>query len=154
MNPYIIIRRYLYEEPHHLNLKLNASNGRTSGELEYYCNASDLELFGNKLAGFSGREKLEYILGSERLEDRFAHFLKIEIFAIDSRGHSAVCIAMANNFNPPNRERSEFCITADVADINRLGSLMIEFSRLRHFALEWRVQTGSLLEEDETEPNQ
>lgn len=149
MTPYITIRRYPYEEPYHLNLRLNASNGRTSGELEYYSNTSDLESFGSQLASFSGKEKLEYTLGSERIEDRFAHFLKIKIISIDSRGHCAVCVAMANNFDPPNRERSEFCIAAVVADVNRLGTLMIGFSRLRHFTMDWRVQTGSLLEEDE-----
>ena len=149
MKPYIIIRRYPYEEPHHLNLRLNASNGRISGELEYYCNATDLASFGNKLAGFTGRESLEYTLGSDRSEDRFAYFLKIEVVRIDSRGHCAICIQMNNNFDHPNKERSEFSIPADVADINRLGSLMLGFSQLGHFTLDWRVETGSLLEEDE-----
>jgi hypothetical protein len=149
MNSSIIIRRYPYEEPHHLNLRLSASNGRASGELDYYCNTSDLETFGAELLGFTGKGKLAYTLGSERPEDRFAHFLNIEVIAIDSRGHCAICIVMANNFAPPSKERSEFCIAADVADIKRLGSLMIGFSRLRHFTLDWRVQTGSLLEEDE-----
>lgn len=147
----IRITRFPYEEPYHLNLWIAASNGRLNGNLEYYCNANDLGSFGKQLADFSGKrsEEITYELGSERPEDRFAFFLSLKVKALDTVGHCAVVIRLNNNQAVPERELSEFCIKAEVADINRLGKLFIEFGRLQHRALEWSVYDGKLIKEDE-----
>jgi len=50
--PGIILRRYPYEEPYHLNLVLTACNGVFGGRLEYYCNADDLATLGTVLTRF------------------------------------------------------------------------------------------------------
>ena len=149
--PGIRITRYPYEEPYHLRLRIEASNHRLDGELEYYCNADDLKRLGKELANFSGKrvEEVTYTLGSERPEDRFAFFLYLQVKALDSSGHSAVLVRLNNNQDFPDREVSEFAIKAEVADLNRLGDLLIKFGELQHRILDWRVQDGRLLKANE-----
>lgn len=147
--PGIIITRFPYEEPHHLNLHIAASNGRLGAELEYYCNADDLKRLGKQFSNFTGArgEEITYELGSEKPEDRFAFFLSLRASPVDLCGHCAVLIRCNNNREPAEREVSEFAISADVADLNRLGQLLSGFSRLKHHRLEWRVKDGRLIED-------
>ncbi len=147
----IRITRYPYEEPFHLNLHIEASNGRVNSTLEYYCNADDLKTLGKQLVDFTGAssEAVVYELGSEEPKDRFAFFLSFRVKPLDSTGHCAVLIRLNNNEEPPSREISEFSIKANVADVNRLGDLLIGFSRLQHRVLEWHVQDGRLIETHE-----
>ena len=150
MSPGIQITRYPYEEPHHLNLRIAATNGRINGDLEYYCNASDLTSLGQELAAFSGEQGKEivYQLGSEKAEDRFAFFLSLIISAVNTAGSCAVIIRLNNNQAVPEKEVTEFGIKAEVAGINRLGNLLVEFGRLEHRVLNWTVQDGELRKED------
>jgi hypothetical protein len=145
--PYIKITRHPYEEPHHLNLRIAASNGHAKGGLEYYCNANDLGAVGRQLTSFSGKrtENVVYELGSEKPEDRFAFFLSFRVSPLDSVGHCAVSLRLSNNRCVPEREVVEFSIPAEVADVNRLGRLLEEFDRLEHLVLEWEVHDGRLL---------
>ncbi len=152
--PSIKIRRYPYEEPYHLNLRIAASSGRLNGQLEYYCNATDLSSLGRQLADFSGKrsEEVVYELGSEKPEDRFAYFLSLRVKILDDFGHCALLVRINNNRTVPEREICEFCIKAEVPDINRLGKLMIEFGHLQHLVLDWSVQDGCLTKTEEVKP--
>jgi hypothetical protein len=144
--PGIRITRSPYEEPYHLNLYIEASNGIINGMLEYYCNADDLRTLGKQLTNFTGtnKEEIIYQLGSEDKQDRFAFFLGIRVMPLDLSGHCAVLIRLNNNQEPPDNQMCEFSIRADVADINRLGELLNGFGRLEHHVLDWRVQDGRL----------
>ena len=145
-SPGLRITRIPYEEPYHIRLRIAASNGRLSGYLEYYSNVSDLVSFGKQLVDFVGLKQgdVTYELGSERKEDRFAFYLGLRVRALDSKGHCAVIVRLNNNQEVPDREIAEFCITAEVADVNRLGRLLSEFGRLQHRVLSWTVQDGEL----------
>jgi hypothetical protein len=145
----IKITRFPYEEPYHLNLLIQASNGKMNGRLGYYCNADDLKNLGNQLLNFpsKGDEKIVYQIGSEKPEDRFAFFFRLEIISLDLAGHSAIRIRINNNQPPPATEASEFCIPTDVADVNRLGSLLVAFGKLEHRVLDWSVKDGKLLKD-------
>src|SRR6266567_3713694 len=101
----IRITRHLYEEPYHLNLHIEASNGRVNGTLEYYCNADDLKTLGKQLVDFTGSrsQAVIYELGSEKPNDRFAFFLSLRVRPVDSSGHCAVHVCMNNNQEPPSR---------------------------------------------------
>jgi hypothetical protein len=143
----IKITRFPYEEPYHLNLFVEASNGKISGSLGYYCNANDLSNLGNQLLRFlgNGDEKIIYELGSEKPEDRFAFFFSLQVISLDTAGHSAIRLRLNNNRPPPATEVCEFCIPTDTADVNRLGRLLIAFGKLEHRILEWSVKNGKLL---------
>ncbi|HEX3656343.1 MAG TPA: hypothetical protein VHV55_11075 [Pirellulales bacterium] len=147
----ISITRYPYEEPYHLNLRIKASNGRTCGELEYYCNVSGLKEFGKQLADFHGGrgEEVNYELGSEAPQDRFAFYLNLAAKAVDSSGHSALFICFNNNAAGADREVSRFAIKANPADINRLGALLSGFADLQHRRLDWQVHDGRLITDDD-----
>ena len=145
--PGIKLTRYPYEEPYHLNLHIEAANERVNGNLEYYCNAEDLTKLGKQLADFTGTPKDEvvYELGSEDPRVRFAFCLSLRVLRLDSIGHCAILIRLNNNREPAERQVTEFSIRAEVADINRLGDLLIAFGRLGHRVLEWRVREGTLI---------
>ena len=106
----IKITRFPYEEPYHLNLRIEASNGKMNGRLGYYCNADDLKELGGKLLGYLGNkdQAIVYQLGSEKPEDRFAIFFSFRINPIDFAGHSVIRIRMNNNEPPPATEACEF----------------------------------------------
>lgn len=142
----IKITRFPYEEPYHLRLYIEASNGNLKGRLEYYCVADDLEKLGKKLGAYLGNqgESVVYELGSEGPQKRFAYFLSIKVMPLDLAGHSVICLHFNNNCLPPSSEISEFCIRVDVADINRLGSLLVGFGKLDHQVLYWSVKDGKL----------
>ena len=145
--PGIRLTRYPYEEPYHLNLQIEASNGRFQGKLDYYCVADDLGVIGNKLVAFSGKPgEFVYELGAENPKANFAFFLSLRVRTLDTSGHCSIVIRMNNNQPSPDTEETEFSIRADVADVNRLGKLLIGFGRLEHRCLEWLVHEGRLIE--------
>jgi hypothetical protein len=88
--PGIKITRFPYEEPYHLNLLIEASNGRMNGRLGYYCNAKDLNELGGKLLGYLGNKEqaIVYELGSEKPEDRFAFFFSLRVLPLNSAGQN------------------------------------------------------------------
>ncbi len=145
--PYIIIRRFAYEEPHHLNLVIWASNGVFTGSLEYYCNADDLARIGVRLMAFPERsgDVFTYELGSCRPEDRFAFHFLLRASTLDSAGHCALQLTMNNNQPQPNDGACSFSISTEAAAINRLGRLFKGFAELKHTDLRWLETEGELL---------
>ena len=149
--PGIRITRFPYEEPYHLNLLIEASNGKVAGNLEYYCSANDLNELGGRLLGYLGNREgaILYELGSEKPEDRFAFFFSLKVSPLDLLGHGIVGLRMNNNEPLPETQVCEFYISVDVADVNRLGSLLVAFGKLEHRVLEWSVKDGWLFKEVE-----
>lgn len=147
--PFIIIRRYPYEEPYHLNLVISASNGATGSVLEYYCNAADLIKVGAILTAFPAKAKdtFCYELGSQRPEDRFAFHFALRACTLDSAGHCALQLTMNNNRTPPDDGSCSFSIRVEPAAINRLGRLLTTFGELRHSELRWSDTGGELAEQ-------
>jgi hypothetical protein len=146
MNPSIKITRYPYEEPHHLNLVIEATNGRLRGQLEVYINAKDLLELADELEAFPRHASAVYLweLGSEKPEDRFAHYFRFRLFTTDSLGHCAIQLRFNNNRDLPDREISEFCIPAEPSELNRFGKLVRKFARLEHEVLYWEPSGGDL----------
>jgi hypothetical protein len=148
MTSYIRLVRYPYEEPHHLDLRITASNGHTSGSLQFYVGAQELTHWAKEMETFPvhARSVLLWEYGSERNEDRCARYFRMRVFTEDLQGHSAIHFRFNNNEDLPEREVSEFCIRTDPAPINRLGQLFREFAKLRHEVLEWSPTSGHLFE--------
>ena len=75
MKQYIKITRCRQEEPQHLNLIIEASSGTSKGQLEYYCNATDLKDISYGISQFldENLDEYKYEIGSEDPEKRFAH---------------------------------------------------------------------------------
>ena len=146
MTPSIKIIRHPYEEPYHLNLVMEATNGCLQGRLEFYCNASELIELADELETFPRHSSAEFLweLGSERPEDRFAHYFRLRLFTTDSVGHCAVQLRFNNNKDLPDREISEFCIKVEPSELKQLGKLVRKFSKLEHEALYWEPSGGQL----------
>jgi hypothetical protein len=150
--PGIILRRYPYEEPYHLNLVLTACNGVFGGRLEYYCNADDLATLGRALARFPRQTPDEHVyeLGSSEPERRFAFHLQLRFFTTDSAGHCGLSIVMNNNGCQPDAAAVTLGMRAEPAAINHLGALLVAFGKLKHRQLMWQVSgEGELCEEIE-----
>jgi len=142
----IKITRTPYEEPHHINLLFEASNESQSTTLDYYCNATDLSDIADHLEVFPrhNTDVFLYEFGSERMEDRHAYYFRLRVFLTNGVGACAIQIRTNNNQEMPDREISEFCISAEPSQINRLGQLFRSYSKLNHTVLEWQVENGHL----------
>jgi hypothetical protein len=146
MIPFIQIIRRPYEEPYHLNLVVTASNENVRSSLEFYLNANSLVEWADAMETFPKHQSSVFLseLGSERPEDRFAFYFRLRLFTVNARGHCAIQFRFNNNAALPEREISEFCILAEAAQVNRLGSLCREFAKLRHAVLRWSLTDGNL----------
>ncbi len=139
MSYHIKIERIPYEEPYHLQLVWDVSNGKVSSRFEYYDNAESLIKMAENLEQFprNSSDVFLYEIGSEKPEDRFAYYFRFRVFTTDRRGSSAIQIRFCNNNDLPYREIAEFCIQTEPASINRLGKLFREFSKLEKDFLAW-----------------
>jgi len=146
MSYFIKITRVPYEEPYHLQLLLEVSNGRQTASLEIYANTESIVDFAKALESFPRHASDAYLfeLGSERPEDRWAYYLRIRAFLTDDLGHCALLFRMNNNRDLPYRELAEFCVEAEAANINRLGNLLRNFSKLKHSSLFWSADESTL----------
>jgi hypothetical protein len=137
-----------YEEPYHVNLLIDASNGQQRAQLEFYDNAEALSKIARDLHAFPRHKDHVVIweLGSERPEDNFAYYFRFRVFALDTLGHCAVQLRFNNNRDLPDREIAEFCIRADPAQLDRLAKLLGQFSHLKHELFEWDLDQGLLSE--------
>lgn len=139
MGNFIRIERIPYEEPYHVQLVWEVSNGDISSRFEYYDNTESLKEIGKGLEHFPrhGGDVFLHEIGSEKPEDRFAYYFRFRAFSTDSRGGSAVQIRFCNNSELPYRKSFEFCIQAEPAALNRLGKLFLEFAKLKQEYMAW-----------------
>ena len=139
MDNCIRIERIPYEEPYHIELYWEVSNGSISANFMYYDNADSLEKMAEALEVFPRHTKdiFLYEIGSEKPEDNFAYYFRFRVFTTNNIGGSAIQIRFCNNAELPNKEVVEFCIKAEPADINRLGKQFRQFSKLKETYLAW-----------------
>jgi hypothetical protein len=148
MHPYVRITRHPYEEPHLINLVVEASNGKHKWEMEFYDNAESLRLLSENLEVFPRHKDDVFLweIGSEYPEDRWAYYFRFRVFLTDASGHCAIQIRFNNNRDLPDREVVEFCLRAEAGQINRLGQLCRKFAELKHELLVWEGNEGALYE--------
>ena len=156
MPSYIRFTRCPYEEPYNLHLILAACNGRQAAEIEFYVGRQILSQWAEALEAFPRRRNDTYLweYGSERPKDKWAYYLRLCVFTTDAAGHCAIQLRLNNNAPLPEREISEFCIKAEAAAVNRLGSLFSSFANLEHEVLVWTPTAGRLIKtRKEAEPD-
>lgn len=139
MDHFIRITRTPYEEPHHLQLLLEVSNGRQTASLDFYVTTQMLLEAAKALEVFPrhGRDEYLFELGSEQAEVRFGFYLRMRAFLTNGSGSSALQFRINNNEDVPSREMAEFCIESEVQSINDLGSLLRNFAKREHTSLFW-----------------
>ena len=148
MKPYLHLRCLSHEGPGEIQLVMSASNGRTSGCIEFYSHSEELVKWSEHLEQFPRHATDVFLteLGSERPEDRWSCYFRVRAFLADSVGHSALHFRFSNNRDLPHRELSEFCIQTEAASINRLGTAIRSFASLGHQLLVWTPTECELLE--------
>ncbi|WP_422359711.1 hypothetical protein [Reichenbachiella sp.] len=143
--PFIKITRHLYEEPYHVNLTVQISNGEQMGTLGIYDNADRLVQIANAMEGFPFNSKdFKWELGSEKAEDRFAFYFLFNLFISPGDSEATIHVGMNNNELAPEKSISEFFMTLEPAAINRLGELFRKFAELQHTGLYWNGSTGEV----------
>jgi hypothetical protein len=148
MDKSLKIERIPYEEPHHINLVVTASNGKSNGQIEIYDNADFLNKIADSLEKFpvDSKDEFKWELGSEKPEDRFAFYFLFKVFNYMTEGWiSAIHIRFNNNEKLPFREISDFCIPCEPAGINRLGKLFREFAKLDSKMIIWNGIEGKII---------
>ncbi len=152
MKSLIKLTRYPYEEPYHVQLLLEASNGMHHASIDYYTNTQDFPELGAALIQFPFTDTREHIyeIGSEDHDTRCAYHIRLRFFLIRPTGACGIEVRFNNNrHEAPYRETADFTIQAEVAGINRLGQLLTDFGRLEHRVLEWDGVGGQLLQPEE-----
>lgn len=146
MEKLIKIIRQPYEEPYHINLIFRASNGECSGQLEIYDKASRLKELADILEDFPIKSTKKFIweLGSEKPEDKFAFYFKCEFSLVQLSSECAIGIRLNNNCEGIEKELSEFHIECTPAELNNLGKLFREFSKLEKETLTWNGIGGQV----------
>jgi hypothetical protein len=145
---YIRITRIPYEEPYHLHLGFDVSNGRQRWSFDYYDNTTALLEWADALEVFPRHvnDVFLYEVGSERAEDHWGCHFRLHVFTVGSTGHCAIQFRFNNNQELPEREVFEFCIGAEPSQLNNLARLLRHFAKLGHEVLEWWVSDGCLHE--------
>ncbi len=82
MASFLKITRHPYEEPHHLNLVVQVSNGTQTGSLEIYTTPEALLRSAEALRAFPRHSTDVFLweIGSERPEDRWAFYFRFRVF--------------------------------------------------------------------------
>ena len=140
MSYFIKIERVPYEEPYHVELHWQISNGNTTTTAKYYHNASKIEKIADHLEVFPrhSTDKFLYDFGSERHEDRHAYYFRFLVFLHNSRGGCSILFRFNNNRPLPDTEITEFCIQkTEPAAINELGKMFRRFSKLEDEVMIW-----------------
>lgn len=151
---YIHIRRIPYEEPYHLNLEFQASNGIFSGGLDLYCNSDDLLDIAQSLKTFPTKPADEFVYeyGENHPDDRMYRYFRLRFYTIDPSGHCAVQFTADTRTEEPDEGTCNFSFRVKPAAINRLGQLLETFHKLRHLELRWSPSGGDLYEDYQSEP--
>jgi len=148
---YIKIKKIPYEEPYHLNLIFSASNGLFCGHLDFYCSVDDIKRLGKVLSIFPREASDEYIykIGSPNPKNNCAYFFQLRAYTINMIGHCALQIRINNNEEKADEGACRFSIKVEPTELNRLGELLLTFSKLRHKELNWSLSgdLDSLIEE-------
>jgi len=147
--PALIVKRFPYEEPYHVQIGLFASNGRFSARSDFYCNVDDLSEIGSALSSFPKHigDEYVYVYGSEDPDANFYGYIKLRAYTVGSVGKCALQITINRNAEEPEEGRSTFSIPVNPAAINKLGELFSEFSLLRHLEFHWSETDASLHDE-------
>ncbi len=129
--PWILVNRFPYEEPYHTELQVQASNGRYTGDINFYCAVDDLQEIGQSLIEFPSKvpDEYRYEYGSDDPTKRwYSHFM-LRAYTTDAVGHCALQLVMNLNRAEPDEGSCSFSIKVEeAAQICRLGRL---FQRLR-----------------------
>jgi hypothetical protein len=145
MRRYIKIVRVPYEEPHHLELHIEASNGLVAGTVEIYVTPDHLIRIADALESFPHTLSDEFVfeLGSEKPEDRWGFYFLLRVF-YTQLSHCAIHMRLNNNEPLPNRQIAEFCMHITVPQLNDLGKRFRELAKLSESSLEWSPDSGAI----------
>ena len=135
MDKIIHIVRQPYEEPYHINLIFEASNGESKGRIEIYDNADQLKRIAEVIEEFSfnGIKNFVWELGSNKTKDNFAYYFKCEFSLLNQFDECIIAITLNDNKN----SLSKFSIRCSFIELNKLGQLFREFSKLKKRTLTW-----------------
>jgi hypothetical protein len=146
--PFVIVRRYPYEEPDLTQLEWTVSNGAFVGTTDLYCDVDEIRTLGASLKQFPSRVGDEYRFeyGTDNPTHKcYRHFL-LRAYTTDGVGHCALQFVINLNQSEPKEGRAMFSIESEPAAINRLGDLLGRFSQLSHLELYWNLTAGQLFQ--------
>jgi hypothetical protein len=153
--PAIVIRRHADSEEEDQGLiciEVIATNGTFGLRTEpFYCGRQSLERFGAALSSFPAgqADRPHFVRGAEDAADQ-PLFLSMAAYVF------GVSTALRLRFRDRGYSKAfdgmtEFSIQAETAAINRLGSLVERFSKLKHSDLRWTPSSGDLFVEPQAD---
>lgn len=144
--PGLILRRFPYEEPDHINLYIWASDGVFSGGAEFYTRPEELAAIGSVLAAFPTKIPDEYRYNDREDERRSwrSRGFTLRAFTTDSWGHCALELQMeaVGKTSPHLTNSCQFAFSCEPSALERLGKLLVEFAKCQHLELHWSPELG------------
>jgi hypothetical protein len=139
MKPCIRLTAKSVEDPGHLFVKLEASNGRITASSDIFASKAKLKELADQLEDSRGEHNthIDFTYGSEDPEVQWAGFFSLVVRPVDTQGHCCVLVRGNNMRVVPNREIFEFCIETEWAQVNHLGQMLQTYIKMAHRILEW-----------------
>ncbi|MEM7165871.1 MAG: hypothetical protein AAF581_10425 [Planctomycetota bacterium] len=146
VTPYVRIKRVPYEEPHRVNLIVEASDGSTSGQLLFYSNASDILEVAKSLDALARQpgEDVTWQLGSMDPAARFAFYFCLRACHAEVPGSCSVELSLRDNVDAPDDPVTKISIATNAIQLQLFASLLAEFGGLEHAVLDWTTRDGLL----------
>ena len=96
------------------------------------------------IRSFNDTKHFLWELGSEKPEDNFAFYFKCEFSLSMQYSECVIGIRLNNNLQGIDKSISEFYIQCNSSELNELGRLFREFSKLKRETLNWNGLNGKV----------
>jgi hypothetical protein len=117
--------------------RLEATNGTTSGALEFWAYLDYFRDFGKRLISFP--QTINDVVADELGEngEQSAYYMLLKVFCYEANGASAVYIKMDDHQLAPDTNKAEFFIKTDPASINKFGELLLHWDPTKVEQIVW-----------------
>lgn len=119
---------------------LRASLGALNIEVHFWDYSDLFQSFGSQLAAFPHAlgEEVQIEIGKQ-LVGLSRSYLLLKAYCFDAQGHAALKIVTQNNEAEPQAQRVEFSIPADISSLNKLGTLLKNWSPQGNSEVIWQA---------------
>ncbi|MDH6267132.1 hypothetical protein M2360_002529 [Rhizobium sp. SG_E_25_P2] len=129
----LIVRRHPYEEPHHTELEIIASDGEFAGRVRFFTSVETITDLAKGLIAFCDDPNSEFIYRSDGRGSAF----RMTCRSSNKTGNCALEIDMRADAARPFEGSCLLTLHSDIGAIVKLGARLREFSRLSYEELHW-----------------
>ncbi|QIL75718.1 hypothetical protein [Hymenobacter sp. HDW8] len=115
------------------------SKGTIETHIHFYGDVDTWKSFGKQLIDFP-QDISDYVVFDARTTGFYIDSLLLKAYCYDAQGHAAIKILTDNNYPDPDQCRLDFAILTEVASINQLGLLLLNWQVENNSEIIWQAQ--------------